>query len=621
MSVSTTIKPQESFYHYVNQEWLNTNEIPPGYSRWSRFNELSDKTLDQLKVILPNIKDNRLSKLISLFEKYDVEKERVFINSLIEEIDATSSIESLLELYQRKLQLFGLRFLYCFGVESDMKNSKHNVLYLEPSGLSLPGRDYYLEEQFEDKRTAYVEFVDKLSAFHKLTISGTSILELETELAKLHLKPDEKRNPDNVYFVKTENDIRNYGVPLDTYFKTVGKRPSNPEDKLVCTNEKYFDGFIQKNEFKDLKNYLKFKTIISFSKPSQGELYNLIYEFYGKMLSGQKEKLPQWKRTINLINGTLGELLSKEYIGKHFSEKAKHEVSEMISYFKDVLREMIEKNTWMEPSTKSKALEKLENINWKIGYPNKWKDFSTLKFDDCNSLSECLSRVCEWWFYDEAKELYQATDLEKWEMLAHQVNAYYHPLLNEIVFPAAILQEPFFSLERGMPENYGGIGVVIAHEITHGFDDQGKRFDAEGNLNNWWTEDDEKRFLCEAEKLEKQFDNLELYDTKLNGKLTLGENLADLGGVRISLVALTNKLGSITVEESKKFFESFACIWANLCSPEEGQKLIKIDPHSPGQFRVNSILPHLDEFHKIYDIKEENKMFMKYENRCQIWSL
>ena len=615
------VTPQESFYHFINQEWISNNKIPSGYSRWSRFNELADKTLKQLKELLPNVKDNRLNKLINFFENYEIEREYVFMKGLVDEINGLDTIKDILEYYQRKLMLFGVGFLYNLGVESDMKNSNHNILYLGPGRLSLPGRDYYLEDQFKDKREEYVKFVNRLMEFYKMEIRGEDILELETKLAELHLKPEDKRNPENVYFLKTEDEVINYNIPLEVYFELVGERPGNTEDKIVCSNERYFENYLTGVNKEALKKYLIYKTLLRFSKTSQGELYDIIYNFYGVILSGQKEKLPQWKRTINLINGTLGELLSKEYIKLHFSQEAKSQVSEMIGYFKNVIKEMIEKNTWMDESTKERALEKLEKINWKIGYPDKWKNFSTLDFNDCNSLSECLARTSEWWFYDEGTELFKKTDLQKWEMLAHQVNAYYHPLLNEIVFPAAILQEPFFSLERGLAENYGGIGVVIAHEITHGFDDQGKRFDANGNLNNWWTKDDEERFQQEANKLEKQFDNLELYDTKLNGKLTLGENLADLGGVRISLAALTKKLGNITDEDKKKFFESFARIWANLCAYEEGQKLIKIDPHSPGEFRVNGILPHLDEFHETYNIKQGDKMFMKPEDRCQIWCL
>ena len=623
--MSNIIKPQESFYHHINQDWLDSNSIPPGYSRWSRFNELSDNTLHQLKELLPNVMDLRITKLKDFFENYNVERERKFINKLLEEIDECSNIDDLFILYQKKLNPFGVDFLYSFNVESDMKNSNFNVLYLGASGLTLPGRDYYLEDQFKEKRDKYLEFLQKFTRFYNLDVNN--ILEFETHLAKLHLPPDEKRNPDNVYFPTTSEKVRvDYRLPIETYFEMAGKRNINETDKIISTNEKYFESYLD-NPILDvkiidvLKSYLKFKTALAFSKTSQGELYELIFDFFGRTLSGQSEKLPQWKRTINLINVTLGELLGKEYVRRHFSEKAKNQVSEMISYFKEVLEEMIQKNTWMESQTKTKALEKLDKINWKIGYPEKWKDMSSLSLDGINSLSACLAKISEWWFYDEVRELYQQTDLSKWEMLPHQVNAYYHPLLNEIVFPAAILQPPFFSLDFTLPQNYGGIGVVIAHEITHGFDDQGKRFDADGNLNNWWTEKDEKQFQTEACKLEKQFDNLELYDTKLNGKLTLGENLADLGGVRISLAALTKKLDSLTLNQQKEFFESFARIWANLCSYEEGQKLIKIDPHSPGEYRVNGILPHLDEFHQTYQIGGEDRMFLKQENRCRIWTL
>lgn len=624
MSSLNKFKAQESFYHYVNQEWLNTNEIPQGYSRWSRFNELSDKTLEQIKYLLPRVKDSRLSKLQNLFENYNLEDNQKFINDLINEIDKIDNLSDLLNLYQTKLSLFGVNFLYDLVVESDMKNSKHNVLYLEPCSLTLPGRDYYLDNQFKSIRKEYLEFLNKFFKFHKLDLKPVDILNIETHLAKLQLAPEEKRNPDNIYFPQTNKTIIDlYKIPLDSYFNLVGKRNKNDIDKIICSNERYFENYLKytKQDITILKSYLKFKTALRFSTVSQGELYQLIFNFFGKTLSGQKEPLPQWKRTINLINGTLGELLSKEYIDTHFSNESKQQVSEMISYFKEVLNEMIKNNTWMEDKTKSKALEKLDKINWKIGYPNKWKNFDNLSLNNLTSISECLAKINEWWFYDEAKELYCPTDLEKWEMLPHQVNAYYHPLLNEIVFPAAILQEPFFNINNTLPENYGGIGVVIAHEITHGFDDEGNKFDADGNLNNWWTKNDRDRFDKEVCKLEKQFNNLELFDTKLNGKLTLGENLADLGGVRISLAALDKKLKGISINQKKEFFESFAKIWANLCTVEEGQKLIKTDPHSPGEYRVNGILPHLDEFHETYQIRSGDMMYIARNERCQIWSL
>lgn len=615
---------QENFYNYVNQEWLNENEIPKGYSRWSRFNELADKTLFQLKDLLLNIEDERINKLKNLFENYNLKNEKTFIMKLLKEIDATNNISDLLNLYQNKLSLFGVQYLYGLNIENDMKNSKYNVLYVSPLGLTLPGKDYYIKDEFKDKREKYLEFLIKFSEFYNLNLNANDILSLETSLAKLHLAPEDKRNPNNIYFPTSYQKMtKQYFIPLDIYFKLIGKDSNNlkEEDKIICTNEKYFKDYLNNQSFNLLKSYLKFKTALKFSFSSQGLLYELIFDFFYKTLSGQKEHLILWKRTINLFNVTLGELLGKEYIKKYFSNKAKTYVSEMIFYFKTILHEMIKKNNWMEQTTKEKALQKLETINWKIGFPNKWIDFSSLSLGNLTSLSECLAKINEWWFYYNSKDLYEMVDLEKWEMLPHEVNAYYNPLLNEIVFPAAILQPPFFSLDFTLPQNYGGIGVVIAHEITHGFDDEGKDFDSEGNLNNWWTEKDLNKFNEEACKLETQFNNFELYDTKLNGKLTLGENLADLGGVKISLAALTKKINNINLNQIKEFFESFAKIWANLCMKEEGQKLIKTDPHSPGEFRVNGILPHLDEFHQVYQISAKNKMFLKEENRCKIWTL
>jgi len=326
-----------------------------------------------------------------------------------------------------------------------------------------------------------------------------------------------------------------------------------------------------------------------------------------------------------MIDDGLGEILGEEYVKKYFSEESKLRLDEMIRYFKQTLNDMIRESDWMEDETKTKALEKLESIKWKIGYPVKYEDMSNLKLNYDYTFLGSVAKISEWWYYRNGKELFKNVDLDKWEMYPHQVNAYYHPLLNEIVFPAAILQNPFFDMEKNDNFNYGGIGVVIAHEITHGFDDQGKRFDAEGNMVNWWTENDERKFQEEASKLVKQFDELEIYDMKLNGKLTLGENLADLGGVRISLEALRRKKLKegleLSVEDKKEFFESFARIWANLCRKEEGQKLVKTDPHSPGLYRVNGILPHVKEFMECYCITKDNEMYLEEDCRCKLWSV
>lgn len=611
---------QTDFYNYCNKEWLKNNEIPQGYSRWSRFNELADKTLYQLKSLLPKINDNRILKLINMFENYNIENEKKFVKKLINEIMNIQTKKELLNLYQTKLNLYGVNFLFNYGVESDLKNSDYNILYIEPTGLTLPNRDYYLDEEFKSIRNDYLSFISNISEFYEIKLNNENILNFEKYLASYHMPPEEKRDPNNIYFPKSKKEINNYFIPIDEYFSLINKKPIMETDKIIITNEKYFENFLNySNNLEILKEYLIFKTIISFSRCSNGKLYELIFDFFGRKLSGKKEPLDQWKRKINLINQYLGELLSKFYVDEYFSLEAKVYVSEMIGYFKNVLKKMISNNSWMESITKEKALEKLEKINFKIGYPDKWETFENLDIKELSSLSECIAKINEWWFYYQGKELYNKVDDTKWEMMPHEVNAYYHPLLNEIVFPSAILQEPFFSLDYTIPQNYGGIGVVIAHELTHGFDDQGRKFDSNGNLENWWSKKDEDKFNFETKKIVEQFNNFELYGMKLNGKLTLGENLADLGGVRIALEALKMKIKNLTKDNKREFFESFAKIWANLCAEEEGKKLIKIDPHSPGVFRVNGILPHLEEFHEIYQIKYNHKMFLPKEKRCNIW--
>lgn len=608
----------ENFYLHCNEEWINKNEIPAGYSRWSRFNELSDKTLEQLHNLLDSIEDERLKKYVKMFKTFDEKNELKFLKNLDDEIKQVNDFEGLINLYQSKLYLYGVRFLYSLDVESDFKNSSFNILYLEPSGLTLPGRDYYLQEQFKERRTDYLNFIKQFSDYSDLKLKPEDILDFETKLAELHLKPEDKRNPDNIYHPRTFEEIRDkYKVGIVKYFKQIGVVP----DKIICTNPKYFENYLSKIDFNLLKNYLRFKLWVSFGSKCKGKIYDIIFNFFGKKLSGKKEPLPEWKRLLGLIDSSLGEVLGKEYVKKYFSEESKRQVDEMIRYFKETLNQMIKKSDWMEESTKGKALEKLEKINWKIGYPKEFEDFENLSIIELDRFLEIYARINEWWFYRNARDIYQLVDTNKWEMYPHQVNAYYHPLLNEIVFPAAILQPPFFSLDYSIPQNYGGIGVVIAHEITHGFDDQGKRFDADGNLNNWWSDKDEEKFKIESDKLVNQFEQLELYGTRLNGKLTLGENLADLGGVRISLASLKRKLGNLNEKQLMEFFESFAKIWANLCTKEEGQKLIKTDPHSPGVYRVNGILPHMDEFHQLYKIQSSMKMYLPNDSRCKIWTI
>lgn len=610
-----SINAREDFYLYCNKSWLENNKIPDGYARWSRFNELSDKVLEQTKTLLDIVDDKRLKKLIVRFNDYNYENERKYHKSIVNEINEQKSIEDLFNLYHNKLMLFGVSFMYDLEKESDLKESNFNVLYLSPAGLPLKGREYYLEDQFSEIRKKYVKFINDFSVLTGEVFDGDKVLELETKLATLHLEPHVKRNPENVYFPKTYEEVIGYNVDVDKFLNKLGKE----KGKMVCTNPKYFEEYLKDIDFELLREYLRYRTLLSFCSYSSDDIYNLYFDFFGRTVSGIKAQLPKWKRLLNVIDYSLGELLGKAYVDKYFTTSAKDKVEEMIKYFMETLKSMIELNTWMEDDTKTKALEKIGTIRYKIGYPNKFKTFENLNLSDCETLTEVMCKIREWWFYDDGKELYENVDKEKWEMLPHQVNAYYHPLLNEIVFPAAILQDPFFDENGSLMKNYGGIGVVIAHEITHGFDDQGRKFDAKGNLENWWTKTDEDRFTKEADKLVKQFSKFKIYENNVNGKLTLGENLADLGGVRISLEALRRKKPDLTNEDKKEFFRSFGNIWANLCELEEGKKLIKIDPHSPGKFRVNGILAHVKDFQEVYDCKEGNGMYLK--DPCNIWKL
>jgi putative endopeptidase len=610
--------PKTDFYQYCNSEWLGKTEIPAGYSRWGRFNELDDLNLQRLKDLLETNDNPMIKQLLNGFVNFQEEKETQVINVLLEEINKTENIEDLIKLYINKLNKYGFNVLYDMGKETDFKNSDKTTLYLSPASLFLPNRSYYLEDSFEDKREELKKYLSQLVSKFNLTIDVNEILNLEIELAKLHYLPEELRDPLKIYHPRTIDLIPKV-YQLNLFFESLNKTP----ELIINCNPEYFErvNLLLDNDNLDLfKNYFKLKIINRLALVGQGSLYDLSFDFYGRKIQGKKDKLPLWKREVNLVNGLLGEMFGQEYVEKYFSNEDKMEVMKMITFLLKVLDNFIKKNTWMTEKTKERALDKLNKMSFKIGYPNKWNKFVGLSISDLSSHYERVMRISEWWFYDDNKDLYQSVDKEKWHMLPQTVNAYYDPTKNEIVFPAGILQPPFFHRTLQTPaQNFGGIGVVIAHEITHGFDDEGKKFDGDGNLNEWWEKEDEEEFMKEANKLVEQFNNLTFFETNLNGKLTLGENLADLGGVLIALEGLKQYLPKIRKEDYQEFFESYGRLWATLIEKDEAIRLIKIDPHSPGYYRVNGILSHVDEFYNTYEITEENKMYLREKDRCKIW--
>jgi len=603
--------PESDFYNYCNLEWIEKNEIPAGYSRWTRFNELNELNLSRLQDLIKN-NDNKIIKLI--LEGFNKKEDYKIINRLILEINEKESVNDLLKYYMEKLNKLGFSVLYDLGKSADFKDCDMNIVYLSPSGLFLPDKHYYLNEEFKEKREELIKYLRKLCDVFSLEINLEEILNFELSLAKLFYEREELRNPLKIYHPTTLEDLPKY-LNIDLFFKSLNKKAG----KIINCNPEYFRELESLLDLDILKSYFILKVISNLAGKGQGRLYDINFDFYGKVIQGTKEKLPLWKREVNLVNNYLGEMFGKEYVEKYFSEEDKSNVLGMIKHLKSVLSEIIKKNTWMREGTKERALIKLEHMTFKIGYPNKWRDFSSLNISDLETFYEKILKINEWWFYQENKEIYEPVDKDEWHMLPQTVNAYYNPTSNEIVFPAAILQPPFYGSDRTKAENYGGIGVVIAHEITHGFDDEGKKFDEKGNLNNWWEEEDEKEFHKEADKLVRQFNNLTFNGSKLNGQLTLGENLADLGGVLISLEGLKNDLGKLSNKEKREFFESYAQLWATLITEEESLRLSKVDPHSPGYYRVNGILVHVDDFYETYGIDEKCKMHLYEKDRCKIW--
>jgi len=396
---------------------------------------------------------------------------------------------------------------------------------------------------------------------------------------------------------------------------------------LVVSEPEYFkklNTLFEKEINLDIwKEYLLIQLFKFASSYTNNILNQINFDFYGKALSGQLEQKPKWKRVLGVIDSYVGELLGKKYITKHFPETSKQIILDMINKMKTKLAERINNLTWMTDKTKIKALSKLNKINTKIGYPDKWEDFRDLVLNIDDTYFELIVKCNQWLTNKNLQKYNKPVDKNEWHMTPHTINAYYDPTKNEIVFPAAILQEPFFNPNNSLASNYGGIGAVICHEITHGFDDQGCQFDEDGNLNNWWTEEDKISFDKASKKLEEQFNQYIIEEMNINGKLTLGENIADLGGVTITLDCLKDYLknnNSVDYKtELKNFFIQWAIIWRNNIRPDESKQRILTDPHSPGCLRVNGILKNISDFYDIFDINNTDEMFLDITKRCLIW--
>lgn len=647
-NLNENINPKDNFYEYSTGGWRERHPLKGEYSSFGVFNLLAEKARDNVKELIANVGETPEAKIKGSIEQkiadlyalgMDMERrDKEGYSPLIPIIDRIESFtrEKLADTIS--WLAFGLdNTFFGFGVGPDPGDSSRNILHVSEAGLGLGDRDYYLEKNETNDRilTAYHKYIADLmhlagySHADSERIANT-VLEIETEYAKHKKTREESRNPLLSYnmMAMTELETKYPNIPWRKIFLNCGL----PEIESLNVGSPKFLDFINEylpqlteRQIKDLMLYGS----VSSSMGALGEaFYDVEFEMFGKVMSGTEEKKPLWKRAQGMVGSLFGEAIGQLYVKKHFPEENKEYMLVLVENLRKALGDHIRQLTWMSESTKTKALDKLGAMKVKIGYPDKWKDYSEIVIDPSNSYMENLLKASEWFVKDNFSKLSEPVDKEKWHMYPQTVNAYYSPSMNEICFPAGILQPPFFDINAKDALNYGAIGVVIGHEMTHGFDDSGRKFDKEGNLNNWWTEEDEKAFNKLTEQLVKQFDEIEVAPgVHANGTFTLGENIADQGGLRIALTALQKTLPEIILTDDseeavailKDFYLSYGGIWATNIRPEDVLLRTQSDPHSLAENRVNVTLKNITPFINAFGIEKGNGMFRPENERVVIW--
>jgi putative endopeptidase len=646
-NLDLTIKPCDDFFHYANGEWLKKNPIPAAFDQWGSFNILADHNSDVLHEILDDAAGDATAPLGSNKRKtgdfYSTGMDSAAIEALgakpiaeyLSSIDAIKDQKEVIAVLTRLYPVFP-RTLFGFGSEQDPKQSSEVIGELHQGGLGLPDRDYYFADDARSKNIRD-EYVKHMTVMFKLAgddegmaaAEAKSIMAFETRLAKSSRTRVERRDPEKNYNKMTQVQLAALAPAIDWKSFFVGIGWNNPSSVDVGQPEFFqaVNAMLDSVSVQDWKSYFRWKVISTSANVLSSPFVQESFHFNGTILSGTKEMLPRWKRIRGVIDGMMGEALGEVYVAKAFPPAAKERALELVKNIREALRQHINAISWMDDSTKQAALKKLDAIVVKIGYPDKWRDYSSLKIDR-TSYGDNIRRARNFEMAYEINKIGKPVDRTEWGMTPPTVNAYYNPSMNEIVFPAGILQPPFFDFKADDAVNYGGIGVVIGHEISHGFDDQGSKFDAEGNLKMWWSAETRKQFDARTAVLAKEFDTYNPIDSAhINGALTLGENIGDLGGLAISYTALENTMKGKKTElidgftPEQRFFLSYAQVWRRNVRPERLRMQLKTDPHSPAEFRVNGSLPNLQAFYDAFGCGKTGAMFLSPEKRAMIWNL
>ena len=645
-----SVKPGDDFFRYVNGSWADKTEIPSDRVRWGSFDELRQNTdRDALAILKEAAANKKLdpnsdqAKAVNVYQTYmdTISRNKLGINPIkgtLAKINAIKSVNDLNKLITEMQPEGGLGF-YGIGVGPDSKNSNRNVVNIGLGGLGLPDRDYYVSDEADskEKREKYVQHVAKMLQYlgdkpEVALANAKKVLAIETAMATPRLDRVERRDRRKTYNPMSVADLQKLtpSVNWNNYIKGVGLPAI---DSVIVSQPKYMtslETIFKENKIDEWKAYLRWSLLNNSSNVLTTEIEKANWDFYSKTLQGAKAQRPREERALQVVNGTVGEALGKLYVEKKFPAEAKEKAKKMIDNVFLAFENRINNLPWMTPETRKGAIEKLKKSTVKIGYPDKWKDYSKLVIkskENGGSYYENMKNVSKWGFQENIADLNKPVDKTRWGMSPQTVNAYYNASYNEIVFPAAILQPPFYDYKADEAVNYGGIGAVIGHEISHGFDDSGSRYNADGNLVNWWTEDDLKQFTGLGGALAAQYSALEpIPGTFVDGKFTLGENIGDLGGINAAYDGLQIHLkqngnpGLIDgYTPEQRLFISWATIWRTKMRDEAIKNFVKTDTHSPGMYRAYVPLQNVDSFYKAFDIKETDKLYVKPENRVKIW--
>ena len=644
-NMDTTVAAGTDFYEYACGGWIKNNPLKPEYARFGTFDQLLENNQEQLRVLIeelsatPHEAGSVAGKIGALYAMgldstklnadgvAPIKEELAAINALATKSDVSKMVAT--------LHKEGMAPFFALFVDADEKNSAMNIVQLYQAGIGMGDRDYYLleDEGSAKMRDAYRAYINKL-----FTLAGSSpeqadaavdaVMKIEKAIAEISYGREDLRDSQKNYNKLAYEDFKQIESPLDwdVYFESMGLAGLKELDAKQINFYKDMNKALQNTTVDEQKYYLAFNLLSAAAPYLSDDFVDADFEFYGKVMSGKQEQQPRWKRSLNTVNGALGEAVGEMYVEKYFPASSKEKMLTLVGNLQTALSERINGLEWMSDTTKAKAQEKLAAFTVKIGYPDKWRDYSGLEIKD----DSYWANVRRSNIFDMA---YQLADVDKpvdksrWHMNPQTVNAYYNPTTNEICFPAAIHQPPFFNPDADDAVNYGAIGVVIGHEMTHGFDDQGRNYDKDGNLIDWWTAEDAVRFKERADKLVDQYDQIIVIDTlHANGRFTLGENIADHGGLLVAHQAYLNSLkGKETpapidgFTNEQRFFLGYATLWGQNIRPEEIRRRTKIDPHSLGKWRVNAALRNIAPFYAAFDIKEGDPMFMAPADRVVIW--